>query len=72
MQCLKTVSPHLLRCLRKAGDLAEIRNNVELRLFDLNGTEGRSDNRKCWIIGKANEEYDDKYQLSLTQFTILT
>jgi hypothetical protein len=40
-------------------------NTVKSRLSDLNGTEGRSDNRKCRIIRKTNEKDEGKYQLTL-------
>jgi hypothetical protein len=39
----------------------DILNSVE----SLNGTEGRSDNRKCRVIRKTNEKEEGKYQLSL-------
>jgi hypothetical protein len=34
-------------------------------LSDINGTEGRSDNRKCRIIRKTSEKDEGKYQLNL-------
>jgi hypothetical protein len=40
-------------------------NIVEFRLSDLNGTEGRSDNRKCRIIRKTNETGEGEYQFNL-------
>jgi hypothetical protein len=38
---------------------------VESRLSGLNGTEGRSDNRKCLMMRKTNEKDEGKYPLYL-------
>jgi hypothetical protein len=44
---------------------------VQSRLSDLNGTEGRSDNRKCWKIRKTYEKTWVNINSITTQFTIL-
>lgn len=33
-------------------------------LYDLNGSEGRADNRKCRVIRKTNQEDGKKYDMT--------
>jgi hypothetical protein len=33
---------------------------AQFQLFNLNGTKGLSDNRKCWIIQNAKEKDEGK------------
>jgi hypothetical protein len=51
--------------LSKVNDRIKISSTVESWLSDLNGTEGRSDNRKYRIIRKTNEKDEGKYQFNL-------